>query len=89
MIMTNLETFNQCDEVSVTLNEAGREYITYILENYSNYQNIKCLTLDCFANGEFDQNGEMLLELSRYNTKTGNPHTYTLDINEHFDIAGV
>lgn len=87
--MTNLEIYNKSESCTVQINQAGIDEIKYIVEEYGNFDWVgddsQIEAMSSHADG-FDDNGLMNLELRSTETKSGNPYTYQLDIEEHFDV---
>lgn len=84
--ITNYDLYFSYD-CKVTLNKNGIEAIRRILRKYSIYprEQIETFDLEAWVDGEFNKDGDMLIELSSFNT--GNrPQVFYFNINEHFEV---
>jgi len=79
---------NTEDAVTVSLNNAGKNKLKYIVDTFGNFDldiNDDAAIAALSTNNSGFQNDELLyLSLSGTMTKNGQPHDYELDFDEHF-----
>ena len=90
--MTNLEIFNSAESFTMTLNDAGKNYIKNLLVEYSKFSAAEIAEMnleDWYDINNPDSDFDFMNEISGHHTKNGNPLTFTLSIENHFsfDIA--
>ncbi len=89
MKKTNLEIFNNSDTITITLNKEGREYMTSLLKENTNI-NVNDTELNAwYDTNNPDMDGDFMNEIPARYTKNNKPHTFTLSIEDHFDIKEV